>query len=40
VLAARDNVKIESFVLAEPTLDDIFINVVQNGGPVPENAHV
>jgi len=30
-LAARENVKIERFELAEPSLDDIFINVVQNG---------
>lgn len=27
-LAARDNVKIERFELAEPSLDDIFVNVV------------
>jgi ABC-2 type transport system ATP-binding protein len=30
-LAARENVRIESFALEEPSLDDIFINVVQNG---------
>jgi ABC-2 type transport system ATP-binding protein len=30
-LAARENVKIERFELAEPSLDDIFVNVVQNG---------
>ncbi len=30
-LANRDGVKIERFELAEPSLDDIFINVVQNG---------
>jgi ABC-2 type transport system ATP-binding protein len=28
-LAARDNVKIERFELEEPSLDDIFVNVVQ-----------
>ncbi|MCP4932907.1 MAG: DUF4162 domain-containing protein, partial [bacterium] len=31
-LAARDNVRIERFELAEPSLDDIFVNVVANGG--------
>ena len=30
-LAARDGVKIERFELEEPSLDDIFVNVVQNG---------
>lgn len=30
-LAARQDIKIERFELAEPSLDDIFINVVQNG---------
>ena len=30
-LAAREDVRIERFELAEPSLDDIFINVVQNG---------
>jgi ABC-2 type transport system ATP-binding protein len=30
-LAAREGVKIERFELAEPSLDDIFVNVVQNG---------
>jgi ABC-2 type transport system ATP-binding protein len=30
-LAARENIKIERFELAEPSLDDIFVNVVQNG---------
>ncbi len=32
-LAARPNVKVERFELAEPSLDDIFINVVQNKTP-------
>jgi ABC-2 type transport system ATP-binding protein len=31
-LASRENMKIERFELAEPSLDDIFINVVQNNG--------
>ena len=30
-LAARENVRIERFELAAPSLDDIFVNVVQNG---------
>jgi ABC-2 type transport system ATP-binding protein len=30
-LASRDDVKIERFELAEPSLDDIFVSVVQNG---------
>ena len=30
-LATRENIKIERFELAEPSLDDIFVNVVQNG---------
>ena len=30
-LAMRDNVRIERFELAEPSLDDIFVNVVQSG---------
>ena len=34
-LAARDNVKVERFELAEPSLDDIFVNVVQNGAANP-----
>jgi hypothetical protein len=34
-LAARENVKIERFELAEPSLDDIFVNVVQNGAANP-----
>lgn len=38
-LAARPNVKIERFELAEPSLDDIFINVVQNKTPQPEVSH-
>jgi ABC-2 type transport system ATP-binding protein len=32
-LAARPGVKIERFELAEPSLDDIFINVVQGSAP-------
>jgi ABC-2 type transport system ATP-binding protein len=40
VLAARDDVKIERFEIAEPSLDDIFISVVQ-GRPASETpAHV
>lgn len=35
-LAAREGVRIERFELAEPSLDDIFVNVV--GGPVPNAA--
>lgn len=31
-LAAREQVRIERFELAEPSLDDIFVNVVANGG--------
>jgi ABC-2 type transport system ATP-binding protein len=38
-LAARENVKIERFELAEPSLDDIFINVVQNGAAKLEARH-
>jgi len=38
-LLARPNVKIDRFELAEPSLDDIFVNVVQNGLPQPETAH-
>jgi ABC-2 type transport system ATP-binding protein len=30
-LAARDEVKVDRFELAEPSLDDIFVNVVQHG---------
>jgi len=30
-LAAREEVRIERFELAEPSLDDIFVNVVENG---------
>lgn len=32
-LANREGVKIDRFELAEPSLDDIFVNVVQNGAP-------
>jgi ABC-2 type transport system ATP-binding protein len=38
-LAARPNMKIERFELAEPSLDDIFINVVQNGTAKLEASH-
>lgn len=31
VLAVRDGVKIERFELEEPSLDDVFVNVVQSG---------
>jgi ABC-2 type transport system ATP-binding protein len=31
-LAARDNVKVERFELAEPSLDDIFVQVVSDRG--------
>ena len=30
-LTVRENVRIERFELAEPSLDDIFVNVVQSG---------
>jgi ABC-type uncharacterized transport system ATPase subunit len=33
-VAARDDVKVERFEIAEPSLDDIFVSVV--GGPVTE----
>ncbi len=39
-LANRDGVKIDRFELAEPSLDDIFINVVQNGAAKVEKSHV
>ncbi len=38
-LAAREDVKIERFELAQPSLDDIFINVVQNGVAKVEASH-
>lgn len=38
-LAARKGVKIERFELAEPSLDDIFINVVQKGTTQLETSH-
>jgi ABC-2 type transport system ATP-binding protein len=38
-LAARDNVKIERFELEEPSLDDIFANVVQGGAAKLEASH-
>jgi ABC-2 type transport system ATP-binding protein len=38
-LAAREDVKIERFELAQPSLDDIFINVVQNGAAKLEASH-
>jgi ABC-2 type transport system ATP-binding protein len=39
VLAGRDGVKIERFELAEPSLDDIFISVVQDGASYGEAEH-
>jgi ABC-2 type transport system ATP-binding protein len=39
-LAAREDVKIERFELEEPSLDDIFVNVVQNGTTKLEGSHV
>ena len=38
-LAGREGVKIERFELAEPSLDDIFINVVQDGASYREAEH-
>lgn len=38
-LAGRDGVKIERFELAEPSLDDIFISVVQDGAAYREADH-
>jgi ABC-2 type transport system ATP-binding protein len=38
-LAAREDVKVERFELAEPSLDDIFVNVVQDGLTSPEERH-
>jgi ABC-2 type transport system ATP-binding protein len=38
-LAARENVKIERFELEEPSLDDIFVHVVQNGAAESEARH-
>lgn len=38
-LAARKDVKIERFELAQPSLDDIFITVVQNGAAKVEASH-
>jgi ABC-2 type transport system ATP-binding protein len=38
-LAAREQVKIERFELAEPSLDDIFVNVVQGGAARAEGSH-
>jgi ABC-2 type transport system ATP-binding protein len=38
-LAARPNIKIERFELEEPSLDDIFVNVVQNGAAKLEASH-
>jgi ABC-2 type transport system ATP-binding protein len=37
-LAARDGIKIERFEIAEPSLDDIFITVVQGKGEATANA--
>jgi ABC-2 type transport system ATP-binding protein len=39
-LANRENVKVERFELAEPSLDDIFVNVVKSGAGKPETDHV
>lgn len=39
-LASRETVKIERFEKAEPSLDDIFINVVQGQAPREEARHV
>jgi ABC-2 type transport system ATP-binding protein len=38
-LAGRESVKIERFELAQPSLDDIFINVVQDGAIYQEADH-
>jgi ABC-2 type transport system ATP-binding protein len=38
-LAARENVRVERFELAEPSLDDIFVNVVGNGAAELEANH-
>jgi ABC-2 type transport system ATP-binding protein len=38
-LAARENIKIERFELEEPSLDDIFVNVVQDGAAKLEASH-
>jgi ABC-2 type transport system ATP-binding protein len=38
-LAGRENIKIERFELEEPSLDDIFIHVVQNGAAKLEASH-
>ena len=38
-LAARDGIKIERFEIAEPSLDDIFISVVQDGAREAETTH-
>jgi ABC-2 type transport system ATP-binding protein len=38
-VAAREGVKIERFALEEPSLDDIFIQVVQDEAAKPEESH-
>ena len=38
-LAGRPNVKVERFELAEPSLDDIFVSVVQEGRRAGEGDH-
>lgn len=38
-LAAREDVRVERFEIAEPSLDDIFITVVEEGKEVMEDSH-
>ena len=38
-LAEREDIRIERFELEEPSLDDIFVNVVQNGAASLEADH-
>jgi ABC-2 type transport system ATP-binding protein len=38
-LALRNDLKIERFALEEPSLDDIFVQVVQGEAPLPEANH-
>jgi ABC-type uncharacterized transport system ATPase subunit len=37
-LATREGIRIERFEIAEPSLDDIFISVVQGGAEVETEA--